>query len=201
MSSQSSTIDPAVFSITTTANTAYTSGMVTIRSAGSGYKQGDSMNIHGNLLGGTSPANDMRITVTGAVTASGGVATVSVTGTSSATATTRVVTMDMAFGPNFLRDASDRTRAIRERLIYNEKRVGTNIIPGTPGLVIGRPQNNPAGVNHLPAGNTEILWQQQGNDFRLAYLAGKMKCGAAFGGVYNLNGPNSFNASGAQSGS
>jgi hypothetical protein len=160
--------------------------MVTITSRGSGYTAGNSMNVHGNLLGGTSPANDMRITVTGAVTASGGVATVSVTGTSSATATTLVVTMDMAFGPNFLRDASDRTRAIRERLIYNEKRTGSTIQGYSPGL--GR-------------GNAEPIWQQQGNDFRLAYLAGKMKCGAAFGGVYNLNGPNSFNASGDQSGS
>lgn len=185
MSSQSSNIDPAVFSITTTPSTAYTSGMVTITSAGSGYKIGNSMNVHGNLLGGTSPANDLRITVT-AVNVLGGITTVGVAGTSSATITTLAVTMDMAFGQNFLRDASDRTRAIRERLIYNEKRTGTTIQMGS-------------GLYGL--GNAEPIWQQQGNNFRMAYLAGKMKCGAAFGGVYNLNGPNSFNASGAQSGS
>jgi hypothetical protein len=105
------------------------------------------------------------------------------------------------FNPSFERDASDRTRMIRERLIYNEKRAGTNITAGTPGLIIGRPQKNPAGVNHLNAGNAELLWQQQGNNFRLAYLFGKLKCGDGFGGVFNLNGPNSFNLSGAQSGS
>jgi len=174
--------------------------MITISYAGSGYKIGNSMLVKGILLGGTSPANDLTIAVS-AVNVLGGITSVGVAGTSSATATTIVVTMDMAFGSKIERDASDRTRAIRERLIYNEKRGGTNITPGTPGLVIGRPQNNPAGVNHLNAGNTEILWQQQGNNFRMAYLAGKMKCGGAFGGVYNLNGPNSFNSSGAQSGS
>jgi hypothetical protein len=119
------------------------------------------------------------------VNAIGGIVTESVGGTSSATVTTIVVTMDMAFGQNVLRDASDRTRALRERLIYNEKRAGTNITPGTPGR--GR-------------GHAETLWQQQGNNFRMAYLAGKLKCGAAFGGAYNLNGPNSFK-NGAQSGS
>ena len=185
MSSQSSNIDPAVFSITTTPSTAYTSGMITISYAGSGYKIGNSIIVRGDLLGGTSPANDLGISVS-SVNVLGGISTLSVTGTTSATATTRVVTMDMAFGPNFLRDSSDRTRAIRERLIYNEKRTGSTIQGYSPGL--GR-------------GNAEPLWQQQSNNFRMAYLTGKMKCGAAFGGVYNLNGPNSFNASGAQSGS
>jgi hypothetical protein len=119
------------------------------------------------------------------VNAIGGIVTESVSGTSSANVTRIVVTMDMAFGQKFLRDASDRTRALRERLIYNEKRAATNITPGTPGL--GR-------------GHAETLWQQQGNNFRMAYLTGKLKCGAAFGGAYNLNGPNSFK-DGAQSGS
>ena len=185
MSSQSANIDPAVLSITTTANTAYTAGMVTIVYAGSGYEPGNSFVVRGDLLGGTSPLNDLTIRVD-TVNAIGGIATDSVAGTSSANATTIVVTMDMAFGPNFLRDASDRTRAIRERLIYNEKRAGTTITPGTPGR--GR-------------GHAETLWQQQGNNFRMAYLTGKLKCGAAFGGAYNLNGPNSFNLSGKQSGS
>jgi len=109
--------------------------------------------------------------------------------------------MDVAFSSRVERDASDRTRAIRERLIYNEKRGGTNITPGGSSPITGRPQVTPAGVNHLPAGNAEVLWQQQGNNFRLAYLTGKLKCGGGFGGVYNLNGPNSFNLTGAQSGS
>ena len=185
MSSQSSNIDPAVFSITTTPSTAYTVGMVSITYGGSGYEPGNFFVVRGDLLGGTSPTNDLTIRVD-TVNALGAIQSETVAGTSSANATTIVVTMDMAFGPNFLRDASDRTRALRERLIYNEKRAGTNITPGTPGL--GR-------------GHAETLWQQQGNNFRMAYLAGKLKCGAAFGGAYNLNGPNSFNSSGQQSGS
>jgi len=184
MSSQSSNIDPAVLSIITTANTAYTDAMITISYAGSGYEPGNSFVVRGDLLGGTSPANDMTINVA-TVNAIGGILTEIVSGTSSATVTRIVVTMDMAFGQKFLRDASDRTRALRERLIYNDKRAGSNISGYSPGL--GR-------------GNAEPLWQQQGNNFRMAYLTGKMKCGAAFGGVFNLNGPNSFK-NGAQSGS
>jgi hypothetical protein len=105
---------------------------------------------------------------------------------SSTLVTNYAVTLDLNFNPSFERDASDRTRAIRERLIFNEKRAGTNIQMGSAGL--GR-------------GNAEPLWQQQGNNFRLAYLFGKLKCGDAFGGAFNLNGPNSFNSSGKQSGS
>lgn len=84
------------------------------------------------------------------------------------------------------RDASDVTRILKERLIYNEKRAGTNIVPNTPGL--GR-------------GNAETLWQIQGNQFRTSYLFGKMHCTNCSGGVFNTNGPNSFSSPGVQSGS
>jgi hypothetical protein len=209
MSSQSSNIDPAVLTITTTGAGAYTTGMVAITYAGSGYAAGNSFLIKGTRLGGASPANDLVVNVATLTTASAsgvgsttGIATVTVSGTSPATTVTNyAVTLNLNFNPSFERDASDRTRMIRERLIYNEKRAGTNITAGIPGLIIGRPQKNPAGVNHLNAGNAELLWQQQGNNFRLAYLFGKLKCGDGFGGVFNLNGPNSFNLSGAQSGS
>jgi hypothetical protein len=159
--------------------------------SGSGYKVGNSIGVKGDTINGTSPANDMTISVS-EVNAVGGITGLFVSGTTppaigsdAPLVTNFLITMDMAFGQKFLRDASDRTRALRERLIYNEKRAGTNITPGTPGL--GR-------------GHAETLWQQQGNNFRMAYLTGKMKCGAAFGGAYNLNGPNSFK-NGAQSGS
>jgi len=158
------------------------------------------MLVRGILLGGASPTNDMVISVS-TVNASGGITAVTFSGTSAANVSFNV-TMDVAFSAKVERDASDRTRAIRERLIYNEKRGGTNISFGGASLVPGgHAGTTPAGVNHLPAGNAEILWQQQGNNFRLAYLTGKMKCGGGFGGVYNLNGPNSFNTSGVQSGS
>jgi len=210
MSSQSSNIDPAVLTITTTANTAYTTGMVAITYAGSGYAAGNSFLIKGTRLGGASPANDLVVNVATLTTASAsgvgsttGIATVTVSGTSPATTVTNyAVTLNLNFNPSFERDASDRTRAIRERLIYNEKRAGTTISFGGASLVPGgHAGTTPAGVNHIPAGNAELLWQQQGNNFRLAYLFGKLKCGDGFGGVFNLNGPNSFNLSGAQSGS
>jgi len=194
MSSQSSNIDPAVLSITTTGSGAYTAGMVTVSYGGSGYAVGNSFLIKGTRLGGASPANDLVVSVATLTTATGsgvgsttGIATITVSGTMSSTLVTNyAVTLDLNFNPSFERDASDRTRAIRERLIFNEKRAGTNIQMGSAGL--GR-------------GNAEPLWQQQGNNFRLAYLFGKLKCGDAFGGAFNLNGPNSFNSSGKQSGS
>jgi len=148
------------------------------------------MLVRGNLIGGggLTPDNDITISVTSVGgTSSTGIATASVSGTApSASIFGTSVNLDFNFSPSFERDASDRTRAIRERLIYNEKRAGTNIQGGAPGL--GR-------------GNAEPIWQQQSNNFRLAYLFGKLKCGAGFAGAFNLNGANSFSSPGVQSGS
>ena len=52
------------------------------------------------------------------------------------------------------RDASDLTRQIREQLMYNENKANSAIQPG----------------------DTEHKWQMFGNQFRLSYLYGKMKC-------------------------
>jgi hypothetical protein len=91
------------------------------------------------------------------------------------------------------RDASDVTRQRKEFLIYNEKKSGTRIVPGGASLVSGRPGVTPAGVNHLPAGNAELLWIPQGNQYRLSYLFGKMEtlsvAGTPAGGAFNLDGP------------
>jgi hypothetical protein len=90
------------------------------------------------------------------------------------------------------RDASDRTRMIKQRIIYNEKKSGSSINTGKSSLMVGgRPQVNPAGVNHLAAGNAEILWLPQGNQYRLSYLYGKVQCGSCVGNAFNLNGPQS----------
>lgn len=86
------------------------------------------------------------------------------------------------------RDASDRTRMIKEKIIYQEKKSG-RIVSGGASLVTGRPQVTPAGVNHLPAGNAEILWIPQGNQYRLSYLFGKVQCAACSGRAFNLPGP------------
>jgi len=211
MSSQSTNIDPAVVSFTTPASAgAYSGGSYSIIYAGNGYSIGNSFIIQGTVLGGKTPLNDLTATVTALTTgyaspgSSSGILTLSILGTSAAaSAITFQTTLEYDFGPSFERDAADRTRAIRERLIYTEKRANSPITANKGGSLVpgGHPQTTPAGVNHLPAGNAELLWQQQGNQFRLSYLFGKLKCGGAFGGVFNLNGPNSFSAPGVQSGS
>jgi hypothetical protein len=71
-----------------------------------------------------------------------------------------------ALGPVPLRDASDLTRQIREQIIYRENRPSGPIQPG----------------------DSEHKWIMFGNQFRLSYLYGKLKCGNCTGGVFNQNG-------------
>ena len=190
MSSQSATNDPATITVVIgTASAAYSAAttIISIPSRGVGYRIGNSFRVQGTFLGGASPANDMTISVA-TVNSYGGILTLAAAvGTGGASSVgTYTITLDFANTYRLERDAGDITRSLRERLIYNEKRPGTNIVPNTPGM--GR-------------GNTETLWNLQGNAFRLSYLFGKLKCGAGFGGAFNLNGPNSFTLGGAQSGS
>jgi hypothetical protein len=101
-------------------------------------------------------------------------------------------TGNAAYGSSiqYTRDSSDITKQIKERIMYNEKKANSPIDTGKRSLIVGgRPQVNPAGVNHLPAGNAELLWQPQGNQFRLSYLFGKVQCGECDGGAFNSNGP------------
>lgn len=62
----------------------YTSA--TIGAAGSGYKAGDKLKVLGTALGGSSPTNDMTVTVT-TVNGSGGVTAVTLAGTSTGSGT------------------------------------------------------------------------------------------------------------------
>jgi len=71
------------------------------------------------------------------------------------------------------RDASDITRQLKERLIYNGFKNGSTITPGGSNLMFQRPTLNPAGANHIP-GNSEWSWLPYGNQFRLSYFFGKM---------------------------
>lgn len=77
-----------------------------------------------------------------------------------------VTTGSNPLGPVPLRDASDLTRQIREQLIFRENRVGSSIQPG----------------------DSEHKWIMFGNQFRLSYLYGKLKCGNCTGGAFNQNG-------------
>lgn len=186
-SSQMNTYCPATITVVVASNTAYSAGTITVVTRGYGYKIGNSFRIQGTFLGGASPANDLTLSVL-TVNSYGGILTLATAiGTSGASsAGSYTLTLDFNNTYRLERDSSDITRSLRERLIYNEKRAGTNIIPSTVGVA---------------RGNAEPLWQQQGNNFRLAYLFGKLKCGAGFGGAFNLNGPNSFTLTGQQSGS
>ena len=69
--------------------------------------------------------------------------------------------------PTPARDASDITRAIRERITYNEFKASTPVSPG----------------------NTEDPWIPYGNAIRLSYLYGKLKCGSCSGNAMYGNGP------------
>jgi hypothetical protein len=69
-------------------------------------------------------------------------------------------------GPIPLRDSSDLTRRIRESIIYRENKSGSVIQPGS----------------------SEHKWLMFGNQFRLSYLHGKLKCGDCSGGAFNQNG-------------
>lgn len=88
------------------------------------------------------------------------------------------------------RDASDITRQIKERLFYLNSKDTTTILKNKSSLAVGgRPQINPAGVNHVP-GNSESAWIPYSNQYRLSYFFGKMNgCVACPGGLFNGNGP------------
>ena len=91
------------------------------------------------------------------------------------------------------RDASDITKQLKERLIYNGFKNSSLVKPGTPNKLSSVPILNPAGVNHVP-GNSEWSWLPYGNQFRLSYFFGKLNCvnngcATTAGGVFNGNGP------------
>jgi hypothetical protein len=69
-------------------------------------------------------------------------------------------------GPIPLRDSSDATRQIREQILYREKKVSSPVQPG----------------------NSEQIWLTYGNQLRLSYLYGKLKCGSCTGNAFNGNG-------------
>jgi hypothetical protein len=73
-----------------------------------------------------------------------------------------------------LRDSSDLTRQIREQTIYRENRANSVVQPG----------------------NNENPWLIYGNQIRLSYLYGKLKCPAACGGSTPHKG-GAFNGNGA----
>ena len=175
----------------------YADTTVTLTTAGQNYGVNGRYIVKGTSLGGTTPTNDLTLTVN-TVTSTGAILTFSTSGTpvtSSATYSNIALPLSssgLEYGSSiaYTRDASDITKQLKERIIYNEKKASSPVGTGKKSLIVGgRPQVNPAGVNHLPAGNAELLWQPYGNQFRLSYLFGKAQCGVCNGGAFKLNGP------------
>ena len=186
MSSQSYQFDAALVTISWTSP----NYSAVVNYGGSGYSNGvTTFVVKGNLFaGGTTPANDATLVLTNG---SGGVLSgTTANGVSPSGSGSTIVSLEYNAANYIMRDASDITRALKERIIYNEKRVGSPITAGKNGsLVFGRPGVNPGSENSIPAGNAEMLWIPQGNQYRLSYLFGKLKCGAGSAGAFNLNGP------------
>ena len=166
MSSQGANIDPASISVAWSGGGAY--GTATVVHGGAGYMVGNTFRISGVALRGTSPANDLRITVTnvsGIVGGPGPIFEVSVSGTGTGSGSS-VVTLEYAGAASgVLRDASDVTRQTRERLHYLMRNIDGN-------------------HSSLPS------YARQDNSMRLSYLFGRLKCGACLGGAFNQNGGN-----------
>jgi hypothetical protein len=167
MSSQSGAFESAVVFISWGSSGNYS---VTLPYAGSGYTNGvATFKFSGELFGGSTPTNDATVRVTNTA---GVLSSPSIAGTIPGVAGSR--TLNLEYSTQYImRDASDVTRSLKERIMYNEKRSGSPINANKAGIV----------------GNAETLWQPQGNQFRLSYLMGKLKCGGCSGGAFNLNGP------------
>jgi hypothetical protein len=186
---------PAVFSVSATTGQLYSAATVTIVFGGNGYVQGDVIVVPGTYFrSGTSPANDLTLTlstvtngvITG-VTASGTAPTV----TGGISATFDAEFLNRRNRPTVLRDSSDYTRQLKERLIYNEFQTQVN----------NAKLDRRGGVSSAGPGAAGTLWDQQSNQFRLSYLFGKRSCGNCSGGWFNTNGVRNFNSSGLQRGS
>lgn len=165
MSSQSYSVDSALLTVTWPGSSgAYVAGTITY--PGYGFYVGQSFSYRGTMFGGSTPTNDLVINITG-VNASGGVNTFTVSGTGPAAAAAGSFSLNLGVVTrSAIRDASDITRMIKERSIYNERR--------TDGPV-----------------DTRNVNPNLDNQYRLSYLFGKLKCGACVAGAFNLDGPRS----------
>jgi hypothetical protein len=164
MSSQGISFDPATV-IVSWDDGNYTATLVY---GGFGYSQGDTFVYQGTLFGGSTPANDLTLTFT--ISATGVLSGPGQSGTAPDGKTDSItLTLDNVRDSKMNRDASDYTKMLKQRSIYLEKR-----------------ENSPI-TNRQSAD----AWIPQGNQYRIDYLMGKVKCRACVGGAFNLNGPRS----------
>ena len=154
--------------------------------AGTGYTTGDTFTFRGTLFGGTSPANDLSVTIT-AGTVNGlpnAVSSVSLSGTMPTVLPASSVVVLEYPGNRTVRDASEMTTRTKERIAYTEYRTGTTIAGSSKATRLG-------GTKLNDAGGANQLELRQSNGFRLSYLKGRLNCGACIGGTFNANGPQS----------
>lgn len=144
------------------------------------------------VVGYSTTTSDTAIFTVTAATSGGVISTVGPT-----TATNSVWRLQAGSANTALstRDASDITRQIKERALYNEFKTNSTILNATK-------LDRRGAINPYGPGASGTLWLQQSNQFRLSYLFGKMKCNdACVGGAFNLDGILNFNSSGVQQGS
>lgn len=96
-------------------------------------------------------------------------------------ANSTTITTDYQYKNVNVRDSSDYTRRIREQISYVEFYKKTSA---------------PAVNNPISPGNTENPWIPYGNQFRLSYLFGKLKCTTCTGNAFVGNGPYANNVGG-----
>lgn len=212
MSSQSSGgFHSAVITLSGTLATgaAYSGLTIAASFAGSGYAVGDVITIPGTFFKGTSSTGDAfagtsanNLTLTVATLSGTGIATFSTAVGNGPTfagggTITLVSPIDLEFAnirttknSTVVRDSSDYTRQLKERLIYNEFKNQVN----------NAKQDRRGGVSSAGPGAAGTLQEQQSNQFRLSYLFGKRNCGNCAGGWFNTNGVRNFNSGGVQSG-
>ena len=160
MSAQNTAFKPAVLQVSW-ASLTYS---VIIAFNGFGYSPGDVFLLKGTLFGGVSPQNDLVLTPT--VSQTGVVVTIAIQPGSVAPAGTGTISLSYDnSGDKAMRDASDITRRIKERLIYLERQTGSPITSEYDPNIM------------------------QSNQYRLSYSYGKLKCGACPSGPFNQNGP------------
>jgi len=170
MSSQGISFDPATVTVSWGSGSYNTP---TIVYGGSGYSQGDIFVYQGTLFGGNTPVNDLTLTFT--ISATGVLSGPGQSGTAPSGTGSITLTLDNVRDSKISRDASDYTKMLKQRSIYLEKR------------------------NNSPITNRQSAdaWIPQGNQYRIDYLTGKMKCRACVGGPFNLNGAIGFNGVGS----
>jgi hypothetical protein len=170
MSSQGISFDPATVIVTWGSGSYNTP---TIVHPGFGYSPGDIFLYQGTLFGGNTPANDLNLTFT--ISPTGILSDPGRSGTPPDGSGSITLTLDNVRASKMNRDASDYTKMLKQRSIYLEKRANSPI------------------TNRQSAD----AWIPQGNQYRIDYLMGKVKCRACVGGAFNLSGAIGFNGVGS----